>query len=89
MCQCQSTISISGKRSADLSSNTDSKHVIADALPALGMFLTSDHVKRGDVIYLPVPCAKAWPQTVRYVYTRRGELTEAMRQNILYLGGRV
>ncbi|KAI0392334.1 hypothetical protein F5Y17DRAFT_459928 [Xylariaceae sp. FL0594] len=66
-----------------------SKRTLSGALPKLGRLLNSDHVKRGDVIFLPVPHAKAWPQTVGYVYTRRGELTEPMRQNILYLGGRV
>ncbi|RWA11976.1 hypothetical protein EKO27_g3127 [Xylaria grammica] len=59
------------------------------ALPALAALLTSGHVRGGDIIYLPVPHAESWPQTVMYVYTGKGELTTAMRENILYLGGRV
>ncbi|KAI0410109.1 hypothetical protein F4802DRAFT_14864 [Xylaria palmicola] len=56
-------------------------------LPALATLLTSGHVRSGDIIYLPVPHAESWPQTVRYVYTGEGELTGAMRENIVYLGG--
>ncbi|KAI1827184.1 hypothetical protein F4861DRAFT_435826 [Xylaria intraflava] len=59
------------------------------ALPVLAVLLMSGHVRTGDIIYLPVPHAESWPQTVRYVYTGRGELTAAMRENITYLGGRV
>ncbi|KAI0910360.1 hypothetical protein F4823DRAFT_374142 [Ustulina deusta] len=59
------------------------------ALPALATLLTSGHIRSGDVIYLPVPHAESWPQTVLYVYTGQGELTTAIRENILYLGGRV
>ncbi|TGJ81707.1 hypothetical protein E0Z10_g7038 [Xylaria hypoxylon] len=59
------------------------------ALPALAVLLTSGHVHGGDIIYLPVPHAESWPQTILYAYTRQGELTTAMRENILYLGGKV
>ncbi|KAI0976551.1 hypothetical protein F4678DRAFT_116775 [Xylaria arbuscula] len=64
-------------------------HYTASALPALTTLLTSGHIRRGDVIYLPVPHVESWPQTVLYVYTGHGELTTAIRENILYLGGRV
>ncbi|KAI0521471.1 hypothetical protein F5B22DRAFT_539259 [Xylaria bambusicola] len=64
-------------------------HYTISALPALAILLTSGHIQNGDVIYLPVPHAESWPQTVRYIYTGRGELTTSMRENILYLGGRV
>ncbi|KAI1420162.1 hypothetical protein F5Y12DRAFT_151637 [Xylaria sp. FL1777] len=64
-------------------------HYVISALPALATLLTSGHVRSGDVIYLPVPHAESWPQTVLYVYTGQGELTTAMRENILYLGGKV
>ncbi|KAI0096896.1 hypothetical protein GGR51DRAFT_488723 [Nemania sp. FL0031] len=64
-------------------------HYASSSLPALAALLTSGHIHSGDVIYLPVPHAESWPQTVRYVYTGEGELTAAMRENILYLGGRV
>ncbi|KAI1174045.1 hypothetical protein F4777DRAFT_412232 [Nemania sp. FL0916] len=61
----------------------------ASRLPALAVLLTSGHIHGGDIIYLPVPHAESWPQTVRYVYTGEGELTNAMRENIVYLGGKV
>ncbi|KAK5631678.1 hypothetical protein RRF57_007392 [Xylaria bambusicola] len=64
-------------------------HYTISALPALATLLTSGHIQNGDVIYLPVPHAESWPQTVRYVYTGQGELTTSMRENILYLGGQV
>ncbi|KAI1122071.1 hypothetical protein F5Y10DRAFT_271456 [Nemania abortiva] len=64
-------------------------HYAISTLPALAALLTSGHVHSGDVIYLPVPHAESWRQTVRYVYTGEGELTAAMRENIIYLGGRV
>ncbi|KAI1314278.1 hypothetical protein F5Y03DRAFT_389753 [Xylaria venustula] len=64
-------------------------HYAVSALPALATLLTSGHIGKGDVIYLPVPHAESWPQTVLYIYTGQGELTTAIRENILYLGGRV
>ncbi|KAI3324733.1 hypothetical protein HD806DRAFT_53906 [Xylariaceae sp. AK1471] len=64
------------------------QHIVA-ALPALATLLTSGHVQKGDIIYLPVPHAESWSRTVCYLYTGHGELTAAMRENILYLGGRV
>ncbi|KAK4241821.1 hypothetical protein C8A03DRAFT_40787 [Achaetomium macrosporum] len=58
-------------------------------LPVLAALLYSGHIKTGDIINLPLPYPEAWVQTVAYVYTGQGELTEAMKQNILYLGGKV
>ncbi|KAJ4397625.1 hypothetical protein N0V93_001858 [Gnomoniopsis smithogilvyi] len=58
-------------------------------LPALAALMMSGHIKTGDSIDLPMPHPEAWPQTLAYVYTGSGELTEAARQNILHLGGRV
>ncbi|OTB19295.1 hypothetical protein K445DRAFT_18903 [Daldinia sp. EC12] len=58
-------------------------------LPVVAALLGSGHVRKGDVVYLPMPHAEAWPQTVRYVYTGKGVLTEAVRENILYLAGKV
>lgn len=51
--------------------------------------MLSGHVKTGDSIDLPMPHPEAWPQTLAYVYMGNGELTEAVRQNVKYLGGRV
>lgn len=58
-------------------------------LPVLALLLMTSHVKRGDVIYLPVPHAEAWLDTLKYVYTGTGEPSEAAKANILYLAGRV
>lgn len=58
-------------------------------LPALAALMLSGHIKSGDAIDLPMPHPEAWPQTLSYVYTGNGDLTEAVRQNILHLGGRV
>lgn len=58
-------------------------------LPVLALLLMTSHVKRGDVIYLPVPHPEAWLDTLRYVYTDTGKLSEASKANILYLAGRV
>ncbi|KAI0169953.1 hypothetical protein GGR52DRAFT_574004 [Hypoxylon sp. FL1284] len=58
-------------------------------LPVVAALLTSGHLRDGDVVYLPMPHAEAWPQTARYVYTGQGELTDAVRDNILYLAGKV
>ncbi len=57
--------------------------------PVLAALLYSGHVKKGDIIDLPLPCPEAWTQTVTHAYTGRGELTDAVKQNILYLGGKV
>ncbi|KAK5992692.1 hypothetical protein PT974_06107 [Cladobotryum mycophilum] len=59
-------------------------------LPALAAIMMSDKVRRGDTIDLPVPHPGAWAETVGYVYTGEEELlTWLVRENILYLGGRV
>lgn len=58
-------------------------------LPALAVLMLSGHVRTGDTIDLPMPHPEAWTPTVAYAYTGRGELTEAMKQNILHLGGTV
>lgn len=51
--------------------------------------MLSGHVREGDIIDLPLPRPKAWPQTLAYVYTGQGDLTDAMKENILYLGGKI
>lgn len=58
-------------------------------LPALAALMMSGHIKTGDSIDLPMPHPEAWSQTLAYVYTGSGEVSEAARQNILHLGGRV
>ena len=58
-------------------------------LPVLALLLMTSHVKRGDVIYLPVPHPEAWLRTLKYVYTGEGEVSDAAKENIMYLEGRV
>ncbi|KAI1496369.1 hypothetical protein F5X99DRAFT_422187 [Biscogniauxia marginata] len=58
-------------------------------LPVLAGLLQLGDVRRGDIVYLPVPHAGAWHQTLRYVYTGQGEPTPAVRANIVYLAGKV
>jgi hypothetical protein len=57
--------------------------------PVLAALLYSGHIKKGDIIDLLLPCPEVWTQTVAHAYTGQGELTEAIKQNILYLGGKV
>lgn len=57
--------------------------------PVLAVILYSGHIEKGDIIQLPMPNPKAWARTVAYVYTGQGELTEAIKQNIEHLGGKV
>ncbi|KAK0664581.1 hypothetical protein QBC41DRAFT_233601 [Cercophora samala] len=57
--------------------------------PVLAALLYSKHIQPRDIVDLPLPYPQVWGQTVTHVYTGQGELTEAIRQNILYLGGKV
>ncbi|OIW23952.1 hypothetical protein CONLIGDRAFT_674108 [Coniochaeta ligniaria NRRL 30616] len=59
------------------------------SLPVLAALMVSGHVRKGDIIDLPMPHPEVWPQTVAHVYTGQVELTEPIKQNILHLGGRV
>ena len=58
-------------------------------LPVLALLLMTSHVKKGGVIYLPMPHPEAWLHTRRYVYTGMGEVSDAAKEHIMYLGGRV
>lgn len=50
----------------------------------------SNRVRRGDTIELAMPHPSAWPSTVAYVYTGERELLkDNVRENILYLGGKI
>ena len=55
----------------------------------LAALILSGHLREGDALDLPLPHPEAWTQTVAYVYTGQGGLTEAVKQNILHLGGKV
>ncbi|KAJ8066101.1 hypothetical protein OCU04_005192 [Sclerotinia nivalis] len=58
-------------------------------LPVLAALMLSGHIRKGDSIDLPLPSPKAWIDTIAYVYTGQGEVTLAMKENILFLAGRV
>jgi hypothetical protein len=58
-------------------------------LPVLAALMLSGHIRKGDIVDLPMPHPEVWPQTVAYIYTGQAELTASMKQNILYLGGKV
>lgn len=58
-------------------------------LPVLALLLMTSHVKKGDVIDVPMPHPEAWLHTLKYVYTGVGELGDGAEEIILYLTGRV
>jgi hypothetical protein len=49
--------------------------------------MLSGHVRKGDAIDLPLPQPSAWRSVISYIYTGKGELTSATKENILYLAG--
>ncbi|KAF6818714.1 hypothetical protein CSOJ01_01667 [Colletotrichum sojae] len=59
------------------------------SLPVLAALIVSGHIASGDVIDLPLPHPEVWPSTVAYVYTGQGDLTDPVKENIIYLGGKV
>ena len=58
-------------------------------LPVLAALILSGHIHKGDIIDMPLPYPEVWTRTVAYLYTGQGELTQAMKENILQLGGKV
>lgn len=58
-------------------------------LPLLAALIVSGHICKGDTVVLPMPHPEVWRLTVAYVYTGQVVLTESMKKNILYLGGKV
>lgn len=68
---------------------TDIRYACA-YLPVIAALVYSGHIKDPrDVIDLPMPHPEDWTRTVTYVYTGEGELTDKIRENILYLGGKI
>ena len=57
--------------------------------PLLADILSSRLVQPGDIIDIPMPHPECWTQTVAHVYTGQGELTEAMKRNVMFLGGQI
>jgi hypothetical protein len=46
-------------------------------------------IRADDIITLPLPYAKAWRETVQYIYEGRADLlSESVKRNIIHLGGR-
>ncbi|KAL2171168.1 hypothetical protein VTG60DRAFT_3683 [Thermothelomyces hinnuleus] len=64
------------------------KYAIA-FFPVLAALIYSGLVAKGDIIDVPLPHPEVWARTVAYAYTGQEELTEAIKQNIMYLGGKV
>ncbi|KAK0631644.1 hypothetical protein B0T14DRAFT_6736 [Immersiella caudata] len=64
-------------------------HYAAFHLPLIAVLIFSGHVKTHDILEIPMPHPTVWKRTVEYVYTGRGEVTDPMKQNILYLGGKL
>ncbi|KAH9438334.1 hypothetical protein MCOR02_001969 [Pyricularia oryzae] len=59
-------------------------------LPILASLMLSGQLRDGDRIEIPMPHPEAWPQTWAYLCTADGgEVHESMKQNILYLGGKL
>ena len=58
-------------------------------VPILAALMVSGHVGHGDTIELPLPFPEAWPATVKYIYTGKDEINEAIGQNIIYLAGKL
>jgi len=58
-------------------------------LPVLGALMLSGHIRRGDTIDLPMPQPEAWRDVVSHIYTGKGEITDAMKQNISFLAGKI
>ncbi|KAL7926886.1 hypothetical protein ACQKWADRAFT_92216 [Trichoderma austrokoningii] len=58
-------------------------------LPGLAAIMLSGRVRRGDTIELAMPHPSAWPATAVYIYTGERELlTQSVKENIMYLGGK-
>lgn len=51
--------------------------------------MLSGHIRKSDSIDLPLPNPEVWVDTIAYVYTGKGEVTLPMKENILFLAGRV
>ncbi|PSR87205.1 hypothetical protein BD289DRAFT_482293 [Coniella lustricola] len=91
----RASVAASGHRVGHRLAKTNSKELpvhLAYArayLPALAALMLSGHVKTGDSIDVPMPHPAVWPQTLAYVYMSSGEPSDAVKQNVLHLGGRI
>ncbi|TDZ20602.1 hypothetical protein Cob_v006772 [Colletotrichum orbiculare MAFF 240422] len=74
-----------GTQSAALQSRTQIR-TVAGPVAWRNHYANSSFIR--DVIDLPMPHPEAWASTVAYVYTGQGDVTDAVRENILYLAGK-
>ncbi|OBT67055.1 hypothetical protein VE03_04542 [Pseudogymnoascus sp. 23342-1-I1] len=58
-------------------------------LPILGAIMLSGYIRRGDTIDMPLPHPEAWSETVAYVYTGVGAVSDAIKANVAHLAGTV
>jgi hypothetical protein len=58
-------------------------------LPILGAIMLSGYIRRGDTIDMPLPHPEAWSDTVAYVYTGAGAVSDAIKANVAHLAGTV
>ncbi|KFZ00712.1 hypothetical protein V501_10532 [Pseudogymnoascus sp. VKM F-4519 (FW-2642)] len=58
-------------------------------LPILGGIMLSGYIRRGDTIDMPLPHPEAWSDTVAYVYTGAGAVSDAIKANVAHLAGTV
>ncbi|OBT55246.1 hypothetical protein VE04_04725 [Pseudogymnoascus sp. 24MN13] len=58
-------------------------------LPILGAIMLSGYIRRGDTIDMPLPHPDAGTDTVAYVYTGVGAVSDAIKANVAHLAGTV
>lgn len=58
-------------------------------LPILGAIMLSGYIRQGDTIDMPLPHPEAWRDTITYVYTGAGVVSDAIRANVAHLAGTV
>lgn len=58
-------------------------------LPILGAIMLSGYIRPGDTIDIPIPHPEAWSDTVAYVYTGTGPVSDAIKANVAHLAGTV
>ncbi|KAI5781425.1 hypothetical protein EDC01DRAFT_237350 [Geopyxis carbonaria] len=63
---------------------------VAYRAPLLAAILLSGHVRKGDLLEIPIPHPDQWPRVVEWIYTGNiGNINPEERENIEYLGGHI
>lgn len=59
--------------------------------PLLAAVLLCEHVKRGDVVEIPLPFPEVWEEVVEWVYmgSAGAEVSAKVRETVEYLGGKI